>query len=83
MRVIAYAYMADIHCPHCTAQDFLSGRIVVDHQHPNALGKRFAKLVDEYGIPMDVVDREGNLIGPVFDIDEYGFKHCSTCHAPI
>jgi len=79
MRVIAYAYMADIHCPHCTTKDLLAGSIVVDHTHPNALGQKFANLLDENGIPADVVDQEWNLIGPVFSTDENEFTHCCDC----
>ena len=80
MRVIAYAYMADVHCPACTAAAIKSGGLRVDHSHPLALGPRFSSSGgDENGIPLDVVDREWNMIGPVFSTDENDFTHCCDC----
>ncbi len=74
MRVIAYAYEADVHCPACTAK--AAQRMKLDHSHPYAMGESCG---DDNGIEYDLVDSEGNLIHPVFDIDENNFKHCSDC----
>ena len=79
MRVIAYAYMADIHCPGCTASDIKSGSLKVDHSHPLSMGPRFASCHDDNGIPLDVVDGDWNMIGPVFSTDENESTHCCDC----
>ncbi len=64
MRIIAYTYEADVHCPACTNARF--GQVI---RYPR----------DDCGIPLDATDREGNPVHPVFDIDERSFTHCSDC----
>lgn len=78
MKIIAYTYEADVHCPACTKQ--AARRLTLDHTHPEAVG--FSDL-DSHGIEYDTIDREGNLIHPVFDIDEHGFTHCGDCHEEL
>ena len=78
MKIIAYTYEADVHCPACTRK--AAKNMVVDHAHPHGVG--FSAL-DSFGIEYDTVDREGNLIHPVFDTDEHGFTHCGDCHSEI
>lgn len=71
MRVIAYTYEADVHCPACTKQ----AQLTLDHNHPYAIDS----CKDEHGIEHDLVDSEGNMICAVLDIDEHNFTHCSDC----
>ena len=66
MRVIAYTYEADVHCPACTKERFPADSFS-DY------------LPDEHDVGTQAVDREYNPIHPVFDIDEHGFTHCGTC----
>ena len=70
MRVIAYTYEADVHCPTCAANRFA---------HSSVSGLE----LDEHGIWYGHTDREGNLIHPVFDIDEHDFTHCGDCHEEL
>lgn len=65
MRIIAYTYEADMHCPACTFARF--GR-----EEPG-------DECDAYGIPYEVVDREGNPVRPVFSTDENDWTHCGDC----
>lgn len=74
MRTIAYTFEADVHCPACTRR--AAQRMKLDHNHPYAMGK---SCKDEHAIEYDLVDSEGNLIHPAFDIDEHDFTHCSNC----
>lgn len=78
MRVIAYTFKADFHCPACTRQAV--ERMVLDHQHPFAQGDIGQ---DEHGIEYDCTDDEGNLIHPVFSTDATNFCHCGDCHAEL
>lgn len=68
MRIIAYTYEADVHCPACANQRF-------------GLYIRFPR--DEHGIPLDSKDREGNPVRPVFVTDEHHFTHCGDCNAEL
>lgn len=74
MKVIAYTYEADVHCPSCAKAR--SQALRLDHNHPYAIG---TPMLDECGIDYDLVDCEGNLIHPVFDTDEHEFTACSDC----
>lgn len=82
MRVIAYTYLADLHCVPCTKA--ATPRMRLDHNHPYAMGQ---SCKDEHGIEYDIVDREWNLIRPVFSTDEnIGYPlplHCGDCKAEI
>jgi hypothetical protein len=81
MRIIAYTYEADVHCPACAASRFgnfdkfkytSDGLITGDHDHN--------------GIAYTNIDREGNPIHPVFDIDEDQdgtFTHCGDCREEL
>src|SRR5206468_10817677 len=85
MRVIAYTYEADWHCIACTkARTFRC-----DGTHPYA-----EPGLDENGIAMDLIDREGNVLHPVFSTDElpchipsseggYNPVSCGDCHDEI
>ena len=78
MKIIAYTFEADVHCPDCTKK--AAGRLVIDHSHPYAFG---FSLKDEHGIEFDLFDREGSNVAPVFDIEEHGFTHCGDCHEAL
>ena len=85
MRVIGYAYMADLHCVACAKADAADWRLQVDNYHPHAvsLSSSPAGNLDEHGLHYNLVDLEGNRIGPIFDIDENpGYpqpQHCGDC----
>jgi hypothetical protein len=74
MRIIAYTYDADIHCPGCAVNRFYTKEA---KQAP-------ADDVDEHGLLLFQEDREGNLIHPVFSTDELGdLDHCADCHTKL
>lgn len=77
-HVIAYSCCADVHCPACTKR--AAKRMAIDHAHPHGLGTHW---LDEHGLEFDTVDREGNLLMPVFDISEHNFTHCGDCHEEL
>ena len=62
LKIIAYTYEADVHCIACTRQRFHW----VNNPHRYDLG-----LLDSWGIPTDAEDAEGNLVHPLFSIDEW------------
>lgn len=67
MKIIAYTYEADVHCPQCARQYFKPGEFI-------AIGQ-----LDEHCIDSEQLDREGNRVHPVFDIDDVEFTHCGDC----
>lgn len=71
MRIIAYTYLADVHCPTCTREAVADGALV--RKEPLWFN------TDEHDLHQDLVDREGNPIHPVFDIDEDLPTHCGDC----
>jgi len=78
MKIIGYTYCADIHCPACAAQDAAVG--ILKRMPPLSMG------TDEHGLAFDLIDREGNPIRPVFDIDEDvdgAFTHCGDCYEEL
>lgn len=75
MRIIAYTYEADVHCPACSRSRFWRHRL----SHKPAAPHDY----DRNGIDIKQVDREGNPIHPVFDIDEHDFTHCGTCREEL
>jgi hypothetical protein len=77
-RIKAYAYESDVHCIACTKKASL--RMKLDHSHPYSMG---GPCKDDNGVEYDLVDREGNLIYPVFDISENDFTHCGDCHEEL
>ena len=81
MRVIAYTYLADVHCPECARERFRAG-MTVACKHVDG-GLLDLDDGDENGVATNALDREGNLIHPVFDIDEHGFTHCGDCHEEL
>ena len=78
MKIIAYTFEADVHCPTCTKR--ATRRMKLDHNHPYAMGESFK---DDHGIEYDLVDCEGNLVKPVYATDEYEFKVCGDCRVEL
>lgn len=77
--IVAYAFEAALHCPGCTRER--AQHMVLDHTHPYATGR---SDVDAHGIEHDLVDREGNLIHPVFSTDEIQpDDSCDDCRAHL
>lgn len=71
MRIIAYTYLADVHCPDYTNVDACSG--LLQRKPPLQLE------TDEHGLPYDLVDREGNNPTPIFSTDEHLELRCGDC----
>ena len=77
VRIVAYTFEADIHCPACTAERANVGLLKREPPlHP---------YTDEFGLTADLVDREGNPVKPVFSTDAFNVvvPHCSECGAPL
>jgi hypothetical protein len=73
MRIIGYAYEADVHCPACAFNAAAAG--LLKREPPLEVGDG-----DEHGLTGDLVDREGNPVHPIFDIDEgAGDEVCGDC----
>jgi hypothetical protein len=69
MRIVAYTYEAAMHCPCCAYKRFHTAIV---------------KNSDQHGVNLDAVDREGNLVTPVFAIDEgWQGEACDTCFTPF
>ena len=73
-RIIAYTYAADVHCPACADAAYAAGWLVRSGRHGEC---------DEHGLPMSLIDPEGNPVHPVFSTDEHDFTSCSDCGAPL
>lgn len=71
MRIIAYAYCADVHCPDCARTNADVG--ILTRKPPLQLG------ADRHGLAFDLIDREGNAIHAIYDIDEGDNTHCGDC----
>ena len=61
MKIIAYTYEADFHCPACARKACALGEL-----DPGDTVRGY----DEHEIPFDQTDREGNRVHPVFSLDE-------------
>lgn len=77
MRIIGYTYEADVHCPACTEHRAAIG--VLKRQPPLQM------RTDEHGIAMDLIDRQGNPVNPLHDIDGAATEltHCGTCYEEL
>lgn len=73
-RIIAYTYAADVHCPACADAAYAAGWLVRSGRQGE---------YDEHGLPMSLIDSEGNPVRPVFSTDEHEFTSCSDCGAPL
>lgn len=73
MYILAYTYDADVHCPACTLHNFHIGQLTMTRPSAN----------DEHGVPLTLIDREGNPVHPVFTTDEHSFTHCGDCGEEI
>ena len=69
-RIIAYTYDADVHCPDCADAAYAAGWLVRSGRHGE---------YDGHGLPMSLIDSEGNPVHPVFSTDEHEFTNCSDC----
>ena len=77
VRIVAYTFEADIHCPDCTTERAALG--LLTREPP------LRQPVDEHGLTADLVDREGNPIRPVFSTDAFDAvaPRCSECGAAL
>ncbi len=72
MRIIGYTYEADIHCVDCAFNEAVVGSL--KRQPPLFVDS------DEMGMALDLVDREGNKVRPVYSIDEGATAaYCGDC----
>ena len=69
-RIIAYTYCADVHCPACADAAYAAGRLVRSGRQGE---------YDEHGLPMSLIDGEGNPVRPVFSTEEYWVYACGDC----
>ena len=77
IRIVAYTFEADIHCPDCTTERTALGLLTREPPlHP---------YTDEFGLTADLVDREGNPVRPVFSTDAFNVvvPHCGDCGAAL
>lgn len=77
IRIVAYTFEADIHCPDCTTERAADGLLTREPPlHP---------YTDEFGLTADLVDREGNPARPVFSTDAFNVvvPHCGDCGAAL
>jgi len=68
MRVIAYTYDADVHCPACTRRALAIGTLTaapVWNIEPPATRRK-----DRHGMPEMLFDSKGNEVGALFSTDE-------------
>lgn len=76
MRIIAYTYCADVHCPECAKEDYPAD---VTLMHATSRQLYDTGPADARGVGIYAVDREGNPVRPVFSTDEHDFDHCGDC----
>lgn len=69
VRVIAYTYESDVHCPACAKERFKT----------QGLAGVANDELDEHWLRLDLIDRDGNPIHPVFTTDERNLTHCGNC----
>lgn len=78
MRIIAYSYLAALHCPYCTRYALRA--------YPQQITRSTSgpAQLDEHGLPDDLIDREGNPVHPVFSTDELAPDEvCDDCFRPL
>jgi hypothetical protein len=75
MRIVAYAYQADVHCPKCTRDAVAAGVLKPDPSHCHAS----PGVTDSNGLGQDLVDREGNILHPLYSFEIEGREVCGTC----
>ena len=73
-RIIGYTYAADVHCPACADAAYAAGRLVRSGRQGE---------YDEHGLPMSLIDGEGNPVHPVFSAYVFAFDTCGDCGAPL
>lgn len=76
-RIIAYTFNADMYCPCCTREAAANGNLV---RRPPLECE-----TDEHGIALDLVDRAGDRVMPVFSTDEIPDQgiDCTHCEREI
>ena len=74
MRVIAYTYEADLHCPACAKAAHAGGRLTLAGR----------PTTDLNGLPETLDDRDGNPVGAIFSIDNIEPRLCcGTCRKEL
>lgn len=79
VKVLGYAFDADIHCVACTRKAYQDGSLKV-----RPLARFNNSHRDEHGLPYGLGDREGNAVHPIFSTDENALaEHCGDCGASL
>lgn len=76
--ILGYTHSADTWCPECVRKQWKEGELTRDPEHFYA-----HKGKDENGIPMDLVDSEGNIVHPIFLDNAYEDMNCAGCEDEI
>lgn len=81
MRIVAYSYNADVHCPECCKRAFGSAASPAKFAPSSPLfgSDSHEDERDEHGILLLQKDGEGNLVHPIFSTDEQPATYCGTC----
>lgn len=83
MKIKAYAWMADVHCIECTRKaTVFTGNLPGSHRDLVSPTEHKGDK-DENGLALDLTDREGNVITPIFSTDECPMTHCGDCHQEL
>lgn len=69
MNIIGYTWEAGIQCVDCTCQALEAGILKTDDPDP---------VRDQHKLPMDMVDRRGNGVGAVYNVED-DRNYCDTC----
>ncbi len=75
MRIVGYTYATEVHCVECTRRDADCGILV--RKPPLLLD------TDQHGLALDLFDREGNPVRPIFSTDERFGDQCGDCRDTI
>ena len=78
-HIIAYTYEGDVYCPDCTKARWGRQGFRLDTVEHMRLANNFQRVTDEHHLPINLIDREGNPVHPVFSTDEREFTRCSDC----
>lgn len=77
MRIIGYAFEADTHCPECVLARW---KDCADAIRAVSIPEVWHQEMDQNGVPLNIRDREGNNVHPIFSTDEGALQEvCGEC----
>lgn len=77
MSIIAYTYLAALHCPDCTRRALRAYHQQITRPHPGPA------RIDEHGLPDDMIDRKGNPVRSVSTDEVAPGEVCDDCSQPL